>query len=98
MVPDSIISRDGPLGHVWLAANYEKKLSKHQLMNTNIIKSTEYIANNPIITDVSVSQEPESNSNDITLRLSGQLLLGIVRIYSEKLNIYWMMLMTFYIN
>lgn len=84
MVPDSIISRDGPLGHVWLAANYEKKLSKHQLMNTNIIKSTEYIANNPIITDVSVSQEPESNSNDITLRLSGQLLLGIVRIYSRK--------------
>ena len=84
MIPDSIISRDGPLGHVWLAANYEKKLSKHQLMNTNIIKSTEYITNNPIISDVSISQEPESKSHDITLRLSGQLLLGIVRIYSRK--------------
>ncbi|RCK66060.1 Cohesin subunit rad21 [Candida viswanathii] len=84
MIPDSIISRDGPLGHVWLAANYEKKLSKHQLMNTNIVKSTEYIAHNPIITDVSVSQESSDSANDITLRLSGQLLLGIVRIYSRK--------------
>ena len=87
MIPDSIISKQGPLGHVWLAANYDKKLTKQQLMNTSIVKSTEYIANHPVITNVSVSQELPSDldsTNTITLRLSGQLLLGIVRIYSRK--------------
>ena len=56
-------------------------------MNTSIVKSTEYIANHPVITNVSVSQELPSDldsTNTITLRLSGQLLLGIVRIYSRK--------------
>lgn len=87
MIPDSIISKQGPLGHVWLAANYDKKLTKQQLMNTSIVKSTEYIANHPVITNVSVSQELPSDldsTNTITLRLSGQLLFGIVRIYSRK--------------
>ena len=80
MIPDSIISKQGPLGHVWLAANYDKKLTKQQLMNTSIVKSTEYIANHPVITNVSVSQELPSDldsTNTITLRLSGQLLLGL---------------------
>lgn len=87
MIPDSIISKQGPLGHVWLAANYDKKLTKQQLMNTSIVKSTEYITNHPIITNASVSQELLSQTEStetITLRLSGQLLLGIVRIYSRK--------------
>ncbi|EMG49170.1 rad21 Cohesin subunit rad21 [Candida maltosa Xu316] len=85
MVPESIISKQGPLGHVWLAANYDKKLTKQQLMNTNIVKSTEYITNHPIVNETPVSQEQTSESTDtITLRLSGQLLLGIVKIYSRK--------------
>lgn len=66
-----LLSRQGPLAHVWLAANYERKLSKQQLLNTNIVSSSEYIS------------RPLQN-NPITLRLSGQLLLGVVRIYSRK--------------
>lgn len=79
MLTDQLVSKQGPLGHVWLAANYEKKLTKQQLLNTSIIKSSEYITQHPII--YSQLSQPEDS---ITLRLSGQLLLGIVRIYSRK--------------
>lgn len=65
--------KEGPLAPVWMAANYEKKLSKQQFLNTNIVTSSNLL-NTPINT----------SSENITLRLSGQLLLGIVRIYSRK--------------
>ncbi|CAI5756293.1 unnamed protein product [Candida verbasci] len=70
-----LISNQGPLSQIWLAANYDRKLTKQQLLNTNLIKSTKYIEDHPI--------ESTENSS-ITLRLSGQLLLGIVKIYSRK--------------
>lgn len=63
-----LVSKQGLLGYVWLAANYEKKLTKQQLLGTSITQSSNLI----------------STGDDITLRLSGQLLLGIVRIYSRK--------------
>lgn len=65
--------KEGPLAPIWMAANYEKKLSKQQFLNTDIVTSTGLL-NRPI----------NPNSENITLRLSGQLLLGIVRIYSRK--------------
>lgn len=85
-----LLSKQGPLAHVWLAANYEKKLSKQQLLNTNIIASSKYISTQPRLSQ-SQSQNQEQDQSQqsgkagtITLRLSGQLLLGIVRIYSRK--------------
>lgn len=79
MNSEQLLSKQGPLAHIWLAANYEKKLSKQQLINTNIISSSKYISNQPIN-----SSGQQNNANTITLRLSGQLLLGIVRIFSRK--------------
>lgn len=73
-----LLSRQGPLAHVWLASNYDRKLSKTQLLNTNIIASSN------IISTSQIQSSDEPNSDTITLRLSGQLLLGIVRIYSRK--------------
>lgn len=73
-----LVSRQGPLAHVWLASNYDRKLSKQQLLNTNIIASSN------IISTSHIQPSGESNSDTITLRLSGQLLLGIVKIYSRK--------------
>lgn len=64
--------KQGPLAPVWMAANYEKKLTKQQFLNTNIVTSSQLLS------------QPITNSESITLRLSGQLLLGIVRIYSRK--------------
>ncbi|GEQ71004.1 hypothetical protein JCM33374_g4685 [Metschnikowia sp. JCM 33374] len=74
-----LVSRQGPLAHVWLASNYDKKLSKQQFLNTNIVTSSNLISNRQV-------QPSSGNSTHetITLRLSGQLLLGIVRIYSRK--------------
>ncbi|KAJ3562558.1 hypothetical protein NP233_g9497 [Leucocoprinus birnbaumii] len=67
---ETILSRRGPLGKVWLAAHMERKLSKTQTLQTDIEESVDAI----------MGQEIEV----MALRLSGQLLLGVVRIYSRK--------------
>ncbi|KAG0348341.1 sister chromatid cohesion protein 1 [Podila minutissima] len=67
---EAILSKNGPLGKVWLAAHWERKLSKNQLLQTNINSSVDAI--------VGVDQAP------MALRLSGQLLLGVTRIYYRK--------------
>ncbi|KAF9263415.1 hypothetical protein L218DRAFT_928040 [Marasmius fiardii PR-910] len=63
-------SRRGPLGRVWLAAHMERKLSKTQTLQTDIAESVDAI----------MGEEVEF----MALRVSGQLLLGVVRIYSRK--------------
>ncbi|KAI8578837.1 hypothetical protein K450DRAFT_244771 [Umbelopsis ramanniana AG] len=70
MYSDAIISKKGPLARVWLAAHWERKISKNQFLQTNIEKTVDAIT----------AEEQEM----LTLRLSGQLLLGVVRIYSRK--------------
>ncbi|KAI0757197.1 Rec8 like protein-domain-containing protein [Daedaleopsis nitida] len=67
---EAILSRRGPLAKVWLAAHMERKLSKTQTLQTDIEQSVDAI----------MHQEIEV----MALRLSGQLLLGVVRIYSRK--------------
>lgn len=70
--PEHLISKTGPLARVWLAANLEKKLSKNQVLQDKIIE------------DIGVILKPEVAGGPMALRLSGQLLLGVVRIYSRK--------------
>ncbi|TDL26250.1 hypothetical protein BD410DRAFT_764723 [Rickenella mellea] len=67
---EAVLSRRGPLAKVWLAAHMERKLSKTQTLQTDIEESVGAI----------MGQEVEI----MALRLSGQLLLGVVRIYSRK--------------
>ncbi|CAO1613449.1 unnamed protein product [Sympodiomycopsis kandeliae] len=67
---DVILSKRGPLGKVWLAAHFERKLNKTAFLQTNI--------------ENSVSAIVEQRASPMALRLSGQLLLGVVRIYSRK--------------
>ncbi|CAJ0859954.1 18900_t:CDS:10 [Entrophospora sp. SA101] len=67
---EAILSKKGPLAKVWLAAHWERKLSKTQFLQTNIQTSVGAILGG--------DQPP------MALRLSGQLLLGVVRIYSRK--------------
>ncbi|CAG8446566.1 14527_t:CDS:10 [Ambispora leptoticha] len=67
---EAILSKKGPLAKVWLAAHWERKLSKTQFLQTNIQSSVGAILGG--------DQPP------MALRLSGQLLLGVVRIYSRK--------------
>ncbi|KAF2703120.1 hypothetical protein K504DRAFT_444328 [Pleomassaria siparia CBS 279.74] len=70
--PEHLLNKTGPLARVWLAANVEKKLSKNQVLQDKIID------------DIGVILKPEVAGGPMALRLSGQLLLGVVRIYSRK--------------
>lgn len=81
---EQLLTREGPLAHVWLAANVERKLTKQQLLHASITQSTKAIA-------VSSAPQNQSRSNDgptqvepLALRVTGQLLFGVVRIYSRK--------------
>ncbi|CAG8688354.1 5576_t:CDS:10 [Acaulospora morrowiae] len=67
---EAILSKKGPLARVWLAAHWERKLSKTQFLQTNI--------------QFSVGAILKQDQQPMALRLSGQLLLGVVRIYSRK--------------
>lgn len=75
----TLLSVQGPLANVWLASNYDKKLSKLQFLNTDIVSTSNLVSRRQLSASSTASGE-----NTITLRLSGQLLLGIVRIYLRK--------------
>ncbi|MEW5308156.1 MAG: hypothetical protein WDW38_000134 [Sanguina aurantia] len=64
-----ILARNGPLGLVWLAAHMERQLRKSQVADTSI----------PVTVDALL--DPNA---PLALRLSGQLMLGVVRIYARK--------------
>lgn len=66
----TLLSATGPLAKAWLSANQERKVSKMQVLQHNLQDSVD-----AIITP---------NDAPLALRLSGQLLLGVVRIYSRK--------------
>lgn len=67
---ETLLSKTGPLARVWLSANLERKLSKTHILQSNI--------------ETSVGAIVGQNQAPMALRLSGQLLLGVVRIYSRK--------------
>lgn len=67
---DQLLSKTGPLAKVWLAANLERKLSKSQVLQSDIGKDINVILN--------------ENNAPMALRLHGNLMLGVVRIYGKK--------------
>lgn len=66
-----LYEKKGSLSKIWLAAHWERKLSKNQFLKTNIASSVHAI----------LQHSPGDAS---ALRLSGHLLLGVSRIYSRK--------------
>ncbi|CAM9874071.1 unnamed protein product, partial [Heterosigma akashiwo] len=66
-----ILAKKGPLGKVWLAAHWDKKLTKIQIFSTDIVESADSIVNPTV---------------PLALRVSGHLLLGLTRIYSRKVK------------
>ncbi|XP_015737412.1 double-strand-break repair protein rad21-like protein 1 [Coturnix japonica] len=64
-----LVSRRGPLAKIWLAAHWEKKLTKAHIFECNLETTIKKIA---------------SPKFTIALRTSGHLLLGVVRIYHRK--------------
>mmetsp|Transcript_36757 Transcript_36757/g.87326 ORF Transcript_36757/g.87326 Transcript_36757/m.87326 type:complete len:682 (+) Transcript_36757:236-2281(+) len=66
-----ILAKKGPLGTIWIAAHLERRLKRQQVFETSITASVDSIIN------------PDA---PLALRLSGQLLLGVVRVYSRKVG------------
>jgi N terminus of Rad21 / Rec8 like protein len=67
-----ILSKKGPLGKVWQAAHWgDKKLARPQIFSTDIAASVESIVHPTV---------------PLALRISGHLLLGVVRIYSRQVK------------
>ncbi|EFO83059.1 CRE-COH-1 protein [Caenorhabditis remanei] len=66
---DFVLSKKGPLSKVWLAAHWEKKLSKAQICETDVNEAVNEI------------MKPKQN---LALRTTGHLLLGICRVFSRK--------------
>ncbi|XP_055871638.1 double-strand-break repair protein rad21 homolog isoform X2 [Biomphalaria glabrata] len=64
-----VLNKKGPLAKIWLAAHWDKKLTKAHVFETNIDSSVEAILKPKV---------------KMALRTSGHLLLGVVRIYSRK--------------
>ncbi|KAK7374405.1 hypothetical protein VNO80_07835 [Phaseolus coccineus] len=86
-----ILAKKGPLGTIWIAAHLERKLRKNQVADTDIgfidCSSLEHL--NEIIIGQSNDDDDDSilfPEVPIALRLSSHLLLGVVRIYSRKVN------------
>ncbi|GMI74120.1 SISTER CHROMATID COHESION 1 PROTEIN 3 [Hibiscus trionum] len=67
----TFLSRKAPLGTVWCAAHLQHRLKKSHYTATDIPSTVDHI------------MFPEV---PIALRMSGHLLLGIVRIYSKKVD------------
>ncbi|XP_026407543.1 sister chromatid cohesion 1 protein 2-like [Papaver somniferum] len=66
-----LLSRNGPLRAIWVAAYFHKKLKKEQIAQTDISSSVDEIV---------------LNEYTVTYRVLGYLLLGVVRIYSKKVE------------
>ncbi|XP_034352222.1 double-strand-break repair protein rad21-like protein 1 isoform X1 [Arvicanthis niloticus] len=64
-----LMSKRGPLAKIWLAAHWEKKLTKAHVFECNL--------------EITI-QKIISPKVKIALRTSGHLLLGVVRIYNRK--------------
>lgn len=84
-----LLNKRSPLAAVWMASHLERKVAKTVLLKINIPDSVEAIAHG-----AGAKQEDDERSQQqqqqqqhveiLALRLSGQLLLGVARIYSRK--------------
>ncbi|KAF8061907.1 MRF1 [Scenedesmus sp. PABB004] len=68
---NQILARKGPLGLVWIAAHLDRQLRRKQINDTSIPASVDTLLDTEV---------------PLALRLSGQLLLGVVRIYARKVG------------
>lgn len=67
---NSLLAPKGPLAGVWISSNMERKLTKATVLQSNLPDKVEIIM--------------MPGSAPLALRLTSQLLLGVVRIYSRK--------------
>lgn len=85
----NIATNNGPLAQIWLASNMSN-VSRNSALQTSIPESVHEIAkvagcDIDVSTNDALEEDREVNSGDyITLRTSGELLHGVVRVYSKQ--------------
>ena len=65
---EAVLTKQGPLARIWLAAHWDKKLTKAVVFDTDLETACESVVNPSV---------------KLALRTSGHLLLGVVRIYAR---------------
>lgn len=73
-----LLSQGGPLQVIWVAAHMDRSLKRNQVFEASIPTSVDTIS--------AELMNPGTSEAPLALRLSGQLLLGIVRIFSRKVT------------
>ncbi|CAK9780140.1 hypothetical protein CC85DRAFT_285433 [Cutaneotrichosporon oleaginosum] len=71
LLSELVLAKGGPLAKIWLTAHHERKLTKQQTLNVDIEDSCEAILG-------------QTDDNPVALRISGQLMLGVTRIYGRQ--------------
>jgi hypothetical protein len=66
-----LLAKKGPLAKVWMAAHWDKKLTKQAIVSADIRTSAEQL------------KKPQT---PLSLRMSGHLLLGLSRIFARKVQ------------
>lgn len=66
-----VLTKKGPLAKIWLAAHWDKKLTKNEVQVVNLRETIMHIIH-PVV--------------PIAIRTSGELLIGVVRIYALKVK------------
>lgn len=66
-----VLTKKGPLAKIWLAAHWDKKLTKNEVQVVNLRQTIVHIIH-PVV--------------PIAIRTSGELLIGVVRIYALKVK------------
>ena len=66
-----VLTKKGPLANIWLAAHWDKKLTRNEVRVINLNQTIIHIMQPAV---------------PIALRTSGELLIGVVRIYSLKMK------------
>ncbi|KAA6383768.1 MAG: hypothetical protein EZS28_020706 [Streblomastix strix] len=77
----NILSKNGKLGKVWLAANYEKGLSKNVIARVNVFEDANYLMQGVI-----VDEEDGTLRLHLSVRISANLMLGLARILTRQIK------------
>jgi cohesin complex subunit SCC1 len=85
-----VLAKKGPLSRVWLAAHWDKKLTKAQIFQIDLLESigkrAGLVMNASEDLFFTYTDQIKNPAVHMALRLSGHLLLGVVRIYSRKIK------------
>jgi hypothetical protein len=71
-----VLGKKGPLARVWLAAHWDKKITKAQILETNIVESVDSILQPKVSLNIVVVVVFVIIKNIINLKITSNVMLG----------------------